>query len=249
VAKFPKRDDEWPVMRWEAVLLSLAAAAHIAAPAWRLETVARRPVLLLDRFDRNDGVRIPFLSGMAAVDAADHGDQRSYLELADFLRQNGSAPDRDLKELWRRIVFNVLVSNTDDHLRNHAFLRQDGGWRLSPAFDMNPCPVDVKPRIHALAIDERDGTGSLDLVFSVAGRFGLARQDAGAVAAEVGAAVADWRIVAKALKLKPAHIDRMASAFEHADLRKAMGRTLAPAKRTAASGERKSKNKRHRRTA
>src|SRR5262249_35720890 len=131
----------------------------------------------------------------------------------------------------------------DDHLRNHAFLRDAKGWRLSPAFDMNPCPIDVKPRIHALAIDELDGTASLDIVFSVAARFGIRRDEADTIVAEVGAAVSSWRSVAKALKLKPSDIDRMASAFEHDDLRQAVRakRLAAPTRTSKAAPARKSK--------
>lgn len=219
VAKFPKKDDDWPVTQWEAVLLSLAAAAGIGVPTWRLETIAKKPVLLLTRFDRVDGDRrVPFMSAMTALDAADHDEQRSYLELVDALRQIGSQPEADAKQLWRRVVFNILVSNTDDHLRNHAFLRDATGWRLSPAYDMNPCPVDVRPRVHALAIDDTDPTASLDTAMEVAPRFGLTSADARAISREVGAAVGTWRAVAKGFKLNTAQIDRMASAFEHDDL-------------------------------
>ena len=222
VAKFPNKDDDWPVTLWEAVVLALAAKAGVVVPTWRLETIARKPVLLLTRFDRVDGDRrIPFMSAMTAIDAVDRGDQHSYLELVDALRQMGSQSELDAKQLWRRIVFNVLVSNTDDHLRNHAFLREATGWRLSPAYDMNPCPVDVRPRVHALAIDDTDPTSSLDTALEVAPRFGLSLNDARHIAGEVGSAVATWRGVAKSFKLTGAQIDRMASAFEHADLAKA----------------------------
>jgi serine/threonine-protein kinase HipA len=226
VAKFPKQDDDWPVTRWEAATLALARAAGVTVPEWRLETIARKAVVLLGRFDRTGAnVRIPYMSAMTALDATDHGEQRSYLELADVLRQHGSMPEADLRQLWRRIVFNILVSNTDDHLRNHAFLRDARGWRLSPAFDMNPCPVDIKRRIHVLAIDELDGTASLDIAFSVAPQFGLSKDDARDIAAQAGAAVSRWRDVAKTHKLKPAEIDRMSSAFEHEDLRRATSGT------------------------
>jgi serine/threonine-protein kinase HipA len=242
VAKFPKRDDDWPVIRWEAATLALAKAAGVTVPDWRLKTIARKGVLLLGRFDRTAAnARLPYMSAMTALDAVDDGEQRSYLELADVLRQKGSAPETDLKQLWRRIIFNVLVSNTDDHLRNHAFLRDSRGWRLSPAFDMNPCPVDVKRRIHVLAIDELDGTASLDIALSVAAQFGLAQDQARAIVAEVGGAVSKWRDVAKAHKLKPAEIDRMASAFEHDDLRQA---TSAGAARAAARKPGKASRKR-----
>ena len=222
VAKFPKKDDDWPVTLWEAVVLALAEKAGVTVPAWRLELIAKKPVLLLDRFDRIDvDRRVPFMSAMTAIDATDHGDQRSYLELVDALRQMGSKPELDAKQLWRRVMFNILVSNTDDHLRNHAFLRQATGWRLSPAYDMNACPVDVRPRVHALAIDETDPTASLDTALAVAPRFGLALAEARSIAVEVGAAVGSWRAMAKKFKLSAAHIERMASAFEHADLARA----------------------------
>jgi len=223
VAKFPKRDDDWPVTRWEAITLAMAEKAGITVPTWRVETVARKTVLLLRRFDRlGANLRVPYMSAMTALNAIDHGEQRSYLELADVLRQQGSMPESDLKQLWRRIIFNVLVSNTDDHLRNHAFLRDARGWRLAPAFDMNPCPLDVKQRIHALAINEVDATASIDTALGVAHQFGLARDEASQIAAEVAAAVAKWRAVAKTHKLKPAEIERMSSAFEHDDLRQAL---------------------------
>ncbi len=244
VAKFPKRDDDWPVTRWEAVTLSLAHAAGITVPEWRLENFARKAVVLLGRFDRAGvDVRIPFMSAMTALDATDHGGQHSYLELVDFLRQNGSRPDEDLQQLWRRVVFNILVSNTDDHLRNHAFLRDSQGWRLSPAYDMNPCPVDVKPRVHAIAIDEFDGTGSLDIALAVAPRFGLKREQVSSIVAEVAAAVADWRTVAGTFKLKPADISRMASAFEHDDLRKAVRGVSQPVAVRRTPAKRPAKNK------
>ena len=228
VAKFPKKDDDWPVTQWEAVVLALAAAAGVTVPAWRLETIAKRPVLLLTRFDRTTrDTRIPFISAMTALDATDHGEQRSYLDLVEVLRQQGAQPDADLRQLWRRITFNILVSNTDDHLRNHAFLRELRGWRLLPAYDMNPCPVDVRPRVHALAIDDADPTGSLDLALSVAARFGLSSNDAKSIAAEVGTAVAAWRTTAKRFKLTTAQIERMASAFDHADLAAAISGSIS----------------------
>lgn len=240
IAKFPKRDDEWPIPSWEAVLLKLAARAGLNVPAWRLEVIADKPVLLGTRFDRGgDGKRIPFMSAMTALDATDHGPQRSYLEIVDAIRQMGSRPDADIEELWKRIVFSILVSNTDDHLRNHAFLHDGRGWRLSPLFDVNPCPVDVKPRVLQLAIDEADATASLETAIELAEWFGLKPQRARALAAEIGAVTAGWREAAKSLGLTAAQADRMESAFEHDDLRLAL--TLkppaAPAKRSKDSSK------------
>jgi serine/threonine-protein kinase HipA len=221
IAKFPQHGDTTPVIQWETVALTLAAKAGIPTPTWRKENVAGRPVLLLSRFDREKERRIPFLSAMSMLDADDN-DQRSYLEIADALRRYGAKPDEDCSQLWRRIVFSVLISNTDDHLRNHGFLYDPaGGWRLAPAYDLNPVPVDIKPRILTTAIDETDATASLDLAFQAAEHFGIKPERAQVIASEVGAAVKHWRKTAMALGLSSNEIDRMASAFEHEELKKA----------------------------
>jgi serine/threonine-protein kinase HipA len=221
IAKFPHKDDELDTVRWEAVALRLAEKAGISVPQWRLETTTRKPIVLLRRFDREEGVRIPFVSAMSMLGALDH-ERRSYLEFVDALRQHGAAPKADMHALWRRLLFSVLISNTDDHLRNHGFL-YDGrdGWRLSPAYDLNPVPVDIKPRVLATAIDLDDGTASLDLALDVAGYFELNGAEARKIAREVGTAVGRWRETGKRLGLTSRQIDRVASAFEHDDLRKA----------------------------
>lgn len=215
IAKFPQADDTYPVMQWEAVALDLARRAGIHVPTWRLEQVAKRTALLLRRFDRDGAIRIPFLSAMSMLGAADNEDH-SYLEIVDALRQFGSQPEQDCAQLWRRIVFNILISNTDDHLRNHGFLFDGaGGWRLSPAYDMNPTPVDVRARVLSLAIDEADDTASLDVALSMARQCGLKRQAAKEIIGEVQAAVAQWRACAASHGLGARDIARMASAFEH----------------------------------
>lgn len=228
IAKFPAKGDETNVVRWEALALSLASRAGIPIPEWRVERVAGRDVLLVRRFDRRDlgapgETRVPFLSAMSMLGAADR-ETRSYLEIADALRMHGASVAVDVPALWRRIVFNVLISNTDDHLRNHAFLYVGpDGWRLSPAYDMNPVPPDVKPRILSTAIgQDGDPTASMDIAFEVAESFTLSARDARATAAEVGRAVANWRSEALAMGISPAEVDRMASAFDHADLNAAI---------------------------
>jgi serine/threonine-protein kinase HipA len=222
IAKFPNKGDEVDTVRWEAVALTLAKSAGILAPTWRLETVADRPVLLLRRFDRDEGTRVPFLSAMSMLDAKDN-EGRSYLEFVDILRQHGAAPKEDMHALWRRVVFSILISNTDDHLRNHGFLwAGPAGWRLSPAYDLNPVPTDIKPRVLTTAIDLDDGTASLQLALRVASYFELSADEAAKIARQVGQAVARWRQVAKKLGLRPAEIERMASAFEHEDLKAAL---------------------------
>ncbi len=128
-----------------------------------------------------------------------------------------------MRALWRRIVFNILVSNTDDHSRNHGF-RYAGpdGWRLAPAYDLNPVPTDIKPRVLTTAIDLDDTTASLELAMSVAGYFGLGNAQAVEIASAVGRAVSRWRQRAERLRIAKGERDRMASAFEHDDLRAAL---------------------------
>jgi serine/threonine-protein kinase HipA len=222
IAKFPQHGDLIPVTLWEAVALQLAAYAGIPTSEWRVESVVGQDVLLVRRFDRRSGVRVPFLSAMSLLNATDN-EQRSYLEIADALRQYGAKPEEDCAQLWRRIVFSVLVSNTDDHLRNHGFLCDPaGGWRLSPAYDVNPMPIDIKPRILTTAIDEADGTASLALALEVASHFGVKPDRAKAIVREVGMAVARWRGTAASIGLSSNEIERMASAFEHEELNKAV---------------------------
>lgn len=222
IAKFPRWDDEYNAVLWEATALALAGDAGIPIPETRVETVAGKPVLLVRRFDRIRNERIPFLSSMSMLDARDN-QTRSYLEIADALRQHGAACQEDARQLWRRIVFNVLISNTDDHLRNHGFLYSGPtGWRLSPAYDLNPVPVEIKPRILTTAINEDDNTASFELALSVADYFALDGKEAKAIGAEVAQAVSSWRRQALRRGLSKNEIDRMASAFEHDDLTKAL---------------------------
>jgi serine/threonine-protein kinase HipA len=221
IAKFPRRDDEYNTVVWEAVALELARKAGVSVAEARVETVDGRSVLLLRRFDRDGVRRIPFLSAMSMLGARDN-QTRSYLEIVDALRQHGAAPLEDVRALWRRMVFNILISNTDDHLRNHGFLYEgQAGWRLSPAYDLNPVPVDIKPRILSTAVNEDDATASLALAMGVAGYFELTDPEARAMAGAVGRAVAPWRGEAARQGLAKSAIDRMASAFEHDDLKAA----------------------------
>ena len=222
IAKFPKKDDDYPAVEWEFVALQLDKRAGLNVSDFRLENTAGRAVLLLRRFDRIGARRIPFLSAMSMIGASDN-ESHSYLELIDALRQHGASPSTDGPELWRRIVFSILISNTDDHLRNYGFLLQgQQGWRLSPVYDVNPVPVEVKERILTTAISETDATTSLDLALSVAEDFGLRNMEAKAIAYEAGKAVANWRITAGETGINESQLDRMASAFEHVDLAQAL---------------------------
>ena len=223
VAKFPKDDDDYSIEGWEEVALRLADMAGIRTALHRLERVAGKAVVLSRRFDRGaDGRRLPFLSAMSMMNLAD-GDRSSYPELVDILRTCGADADADAAELFRRMAFSILISNVDDHLRNHGFLwAGEQGWRLSPAYDLNPVPVDVKARILSTSISLDDGTCSIELARENAGHFGLSLAAADAIVGEVAAATVKWRAVAASVGIRPSEIDRMETAFEHDELRLAL---------------------------
>lgn len=222
IAKFPKETDDYSMETWEEIALRLAGRAGIATPHHELIEVAGKAVLLSRRFDRADGVRIPFLSAMAMMGARD-GERGSYPEIVDVLVQHGAQGKTDARALYRRVVFNVLISNVDDHLRNHGFLWSGkAGWSLSPAYDLNPVPTDLKARILSTNIDLDDGTCSLDLLEAAAGFFGLSLPQARAIIKNVATVTATWRDTAKASGARPAEINRMASAFENEELKRAL---------------------------
>jgi serine/threonine-protein kinase HipA len=215
IAKFPKKDDEFNIVVWEAVTLSLAEMAGVSVAQWRLEKILGKPVLIIRRFDREAQTRVPFLSAMSMLGAKDN-EQHSYLEMAYALAQHGSAPNQDMEELWRRIIFTVLVSNTDDHLRNHGFIyKRHKGWQLSPAYDINPTPIEIKPRILSTAIDFDDPSASIDTALSVIDEFRIKKNHANEIIQEVSAAVNQWRKISVRYGLEKKEIERMASAFEH----------------------------------
>jgi serine/threonine-protein kinase HipA len=215
IAKFPHAEDEYNVERWSFLVLNLAKKAGINVPPSRIVDVHGRSVLLIERFDRLGTTRIPFLSAMSMLGAAD-GETHSYLELVDALRQYGAASREDQRELWRRVLFSVLVSNVDDHLRNHGFLYDSGqrGWRLSPAYDLNPVPPDVKPPYLSMFIDERDNEASFDLVISTGEYYGLTAADMRQIVKKTVAAVSGWRAAASKAGIARGELDRMAGVFE-----------------------------------
>ncbi len=222
IAKFPKETDAYSIETWEEIALRLADRAGIATADHELIHVAGKAVLLSRRFDRVDQQRIPFLSAMAMLGARD-GEGGGYPEMVDALAGHGAQATADAHTLYRRVVFNVLVSNVDDHLRNHGFLwNGKTGWTLSPAYDLNPVPTDLKARVLSTRIDLQESTCSLELVQEAAGYFGLSLPKARTIIKEVAAATATWRTIAKEVGARPPEINRMASAFEHDDLRRAL---------------------------
>ncbi len=155
IAKFPGSNDDRDIPLWEYVTFQLAQRAGIRTPKVRLLEVAGKHVLLVQRFDRAGERRIPFISAMSLLQAKD-GDQMSYTDIAAVIQAEGVAPAEDMQELWSRIVFNMCVYNVDDHLRNHGFLREACGWRLSPVYDLeNSHSAEKAPLLHTAIIDNQ----------------------------------------------------------------------------------------------
>jgi len=217
IAKFPSTaSDTWNVMAWEKAALDLARRAGISVPDSHLIRVGDRSVLIIDRFDRQGPARIGYASAMTMLEAGD-GDQRSYLEIAEVIEERSTAVTTDLRQLWRRVCFSILISNTDDHLRNHGFLHERAeSWVLSPAFDLNPNPAPG-PKELSTAIDFNDTYASIDTLMGVADYFRLNTQEAADVLAQVTSAVGHWRATAASYGLRQAEIEAMAPAFEHAE--------------------------------
>jgi serine/threonine-protein kinase HipA len=225
IAKFPSASsDTWNVMAWEKVALDLARDAGIKVPDSQLIHVGARNVLVVDRFDRRGATRVGYVSAMTMLEARD-GDQRSYLEIAGVIEERSAATTADLNQLWRRMAFSILISNTDDHLRNHGFLHERAdSWSLSPAFDLNPNP-DPGPKELSTAIDFSDTRASVDTLMEVAEYFRLNAEEATDVLTRVSSAVGRWRAVAATHGLQQADINAMEPAFEHAERKRAQALT------------------------
>ncbi len=225
IAKFPSvSSDAWDVMAWEKVSLDLASRAGVIVPGSQLIRAGHRHVLIVDRFDRNGQARVGYASAMTMLEA-DARQQRSYLEIADVIEERSRAATKDLHQLWRRIALSILISNTDDHLRNHGFLHDRGeSWTLSPAFDLNP---DPRPGLKYLstAIDFAETRANIDTLLGVADYFRLQPAEALVVLGDVSRATGRWREVAAANGLKQTEIDVMEPAFEHPEADRA--RSLA----------------------
>lgn len=214
IAKFPRADEGVlnDVCAWEHVALQLMGHTGMAVPDSRLMRVGGRAVLLMRRFDRQGARRIPYISGLTAVQGADGG-RYSYLELAEFIEEEGSRPVQDLRELWTRALFSCAVGNVDNHLRNYGFLRDGAGWRLSPAFDVNPTP-GAEPKYLATGLDFGNRGAEPELAISVSDFFRVSLSDARGIAASMARALGDWRRVARADGISEASIERMADCFE-----------------------------------
>ncbi|HEY6878171.1 MAG TPA: HipA domain-containing protein [Polyangiales bacterium] len=216
IAKFPSLNDDHDVGAWEMLVHSLARGAGLSvSDALARRYASKRHTFLIKRFDRTPtGTRIHFASAMTLTGRSDGDDAStgaSYLELARVLIEHGANPSADLRELWTRIVFNMLVSNSDDHLRNHGFLLVPRkGWRLSPAYDMNPVPDAHGLKLN---ISEADNALDLDLAREVAPYFRVKPRASNEIIERCRSVVRQWPKLAKHLGISAREQARMAPAF------------------------------------
>lgn len=214
IAKFPSNQDTRDIGAWELVAHRLAEKAGIRVPVTRAIRMPKTSytTFLARRFDRTQQKRrLAFVSAMTLTQHVDGAAGVSYLELVDLLQSRGANTHHDCVELFRRVVFNIHIHNTDDHLRNHGFFIGEHGLSLSPAFDMNPS-VDCNDL--ALAINEVETTCDVEIAMEACGEYGLTTAEAEGIHQQVAAAVAPWRREAAALKIPKAEQDLMAAAFE-----------------------------------
>lgn len=216
IAKFPSRSDTWNVAAWEFLSTALAAKCGIITPIVRLERFGNGySTLLSKRFDRlSSGERVHAASAMtllSRVDGDDHSNGASYLDLAEFIVRHCSNVSQQLEELWKRILFNVLIANTDDHLRNHSFLlSRDSTWQLAPAYDMNPVPFG---RGLHLNISETDNALDVELVASVAPSFRITPARVKELISQIMSIVSTWPDEATKIGLSRQEIRQMQGAF------------------------------------
>ncbi len=215
LAKFPKPDDTRDMAAGEILALTLAEQAGIRVAAHRLVPVGKHGAAVITRFDRVGNHRIPFISA-ATLLGLPHGDSGAYTMLADGIRRFGNNVPGDLRELWRRLVFSLLASNFDDHLRNHGFLMHaPGRWTLSPAYDINPVPEMERVSMSKTAITENQEEPTMAGALAAAPRFGLKVLEAKQILQEVLKSVGGWRETGRQLRLKAATLDTYVSAFDH----------------------------------
>jgi len=216
IAKFPSKSDIKDIGGWEMVTNELARNAGLNVAVSKIQKFSSKYyTFLTKRFDRTDtGERIHYASAMTMLGYADGNnfqDGVSYLEIVDFLTRNGANIESDLRELWQRIVFNIFVSNTDDHLRNHGFILTEKGWILSPAFDINPNEDGAGLSLN-ISLD--DNSLDLDLTLEVAGYFRLTNENALRIIKNIRKSVKTWRSVADKYQLPKTEQEFMARVFE-----------------------------------
>lgn len=215
IAKFPSRNDTVDKAAWEYLAYCLAIDAKIIMSDCRLQTVAGKyHTFFTKRFDRDKQERIHFASAMTMTGKNEEmirDNALSYLDIAEFIQLSGAKVEEDLHQLWRRIVFNIAISNTDDHLRNHGFILEPEGWRLSPAFDLNP---SIDKDGLAINIDMVNNVLDFELAKSVGIYFRLAEKEMNQIIDEVKTAVSKWRRIATDIGISRAGQTLMEPAFK-----------------------------------
>ena len=216
IAKFPSKHDDINVGAWEMVVHDLAIMCNLNVPEAKLENFSKNgSTFLIKRFDRDGDKRIHFAAAMyllGKTDGANATEGASYMEISSLIKAYSSTPQKDLTELWRRIVFNMAVSNTDDHLRNHGFLLEKNGWSLSPLYDVNP---NIYGDTLSLNVDEDSNLIDFNLVLSVAKLYGLSEKQAIEELKEIRNVVEEnWRKIAQQYSLSRGEIEGMAPAFD-----------------------------------
>lgn len=215
IAKFPSKNDENDTGAWEMVAHDLAALCGLNVPEAKIEKFSLLgSTFLVKRFDRMGDRRVHFASAMTLLgktDGASAVDGVSYLDIAEFIRSYGAQPKKDLIELWKRIVFSMAVTNTDDHLRNHAFILTDNKWALSPLYDVNPVPYGSEL---SLNVDEGDNSINIELAVQTAVKFGISESNAKIYAESIVKTVRDnWEKLASRYGLTRRQIEEMRPAF------------------------------------
>jgi serine/threonine-protein kinase HipA len=229
VGKFPSVQDERPVTKGEVLAMLLAKASGLQVAEARLVDSDGVPVALIRRFDRTKtGQRIPYISAATLLGADPAAPQEHfYTEIVDSLRIHGADAQADIEELWRRMAFSVLITNVDDHLRNHGFLHASRGqWRLAPAFDLNPFPDRVR-ELKTWISEDTGPEATVDALLSVIAYFRIPRARANKILGRIEGAVSQWRQTGLALGMTKQELVQFADAFEHAE-REAARRVTKP---------------------
>ena len=214
VAKFPSRHDSEDIGAWEMVVHELAQMCGLNIPEAKALSISKEGTTFLTRrFDRAGRSRIHMASAMTMLGKTDNDHDASYLDIADWITSHSANASTDLKELWQRMVFNIAVSNTDDHLRNHAFLLGKDGWQLSPLFDVNPSPYGNNL---SLGITEEDTSMDFSLAVDTAEFYQIKKDEAKEIIKEMtGIVTANWSILAKKYGISRSAIERMSPAFKN----------------------------------
>ena len=213
IAKFPSKSDDYDVGAWEKVVSDLAYMCGLNVPESKLEKYSEYgSTFLVKRFDRIKDKRIHYTSAMTFLNAIDgKSNDYSYVNIAEIIKSHGARPKEDLLELWKRLVFNMAISNTDDHLRNHGFILTNDGWRLSPLFDVNPCPYGTNL---SLNINEYDSEINIESAIIISSLFGISEREAQEISSKmINIINSNWRKLANKYCISNSEINRMESAF------------------------------------